>query len=72
MLARVIIGLGGSIALASHGDGDVSGPHLAGATIGMTISSYLGAKFTRRAPVEVLRAAIVLTPFIAGTLLIVS
>lgn len=70
MLALVFISLGGSIALASHGD--VSGRHLIGATIGMTIGSYIGAKFTRRAPIRVLRAAIVLTPFIAGTLLIVS
>lgn len=70
MLALVFISLSGSIALASHGD--VSLPHLIGATIGMTIGSYIGAKFTRRAPLKVLRAAIALTPFVAGTLLIVS
>ena len=68
MLALIFISLGGGLALASHGD--VSLPHLIGATIGMTIGSYIGAKFTRRAPLPVLRSAIVLTPFVAGTLLI--
>jgi uncharacterized membrane protein YfcA len=70
MLALIFISLSGSVALASHGQ--VSLPHLVGATIGMTAGSYTGAKLTRRAPLVVLRAAIVLTPFIAGTLLIVS
>lgn len=70
MLALVFISLSGSISLASHGQ--VSVPHLIGATIGMMSGSYAGAKLTRRAPVAVLRAAIVLTPFIAGTFLIVS
>lgn len=70
MLALIFISLSGSLALASHGQ--VSVPHLIGATIGMTAGSYVGAKLTRRAPLRVLRAAIVLTPFIAGTLLIVS
>jgi uncharacterized membrane protein YfcA len=70
MLALIFISLSGSVALASHGQ--VSVPHLIGATIGMTAGSYTGAKLTRRAPISVLRAAIVLTPFIAGTFLIVS
>ncbi len=70
MLALIFISLSGSVALASHGQ--VSLPHLVGATIGMTAGSYAGAKLTRRAPLVVLRAAIVLTPFIAGTLLIVT
>ena len=70
MLALIFISLSGSAALASHGQ--VSVPHLIGATIGMTLGSYAGAKLTRRAPLWVLRAAIVLTPFISGTLLIVT
>lgn len=70
MLALIFISLSGSVALASHGQ--VSVPHLIGATVGMTAGSYVGAKLTRRAPLGVLRAAIVLTPFIAGTLLIAS
>lgn len=70
MLALIFISLSGSAALASHGQ--VSVPHLIGATIGMTAGSYAGAKLTQRAPLRVLRAAIVLTPFISGTLLIVT
>lgn len=70
MLALIFISLSGSAALASHGQ--VSVPHLVGATVGMTAGSYVGAKLTRRAPLRVLRAAIVLTPFIAGTMLIVT
>ncbi|HEV2127918.1 MAG TPA: sulfite exporter TauE/SafE family protein [Thermomicrobiales bacterium] len=70
MLALIFISLSGSAALASHGQ--VSVPHLIGATVGMTLGSYAGAKLTGRAPLRVLRAAIVLTPFIAGTLLIVT
>jgi uncharacterized membrane protein YfcA len=70
MLALIFISLSGSISLASHGQ--VSVPHLIGATIGMMSGSYVGAKLTRRAPLSVLRAAIVLTPFIAGTFLIGS
>lgn len=68
MLALVFISLSGSVALARHGD--VSYEHLLGVTIGMTAGSYAGAKLTGRAPVNVLRAAIVATPFIAGTLLV--
>lgn len=68
MLALIFISLSGSVALARHGD--VSFEHLVGATIGMTAGSYAGAKLTRRAPVSVLRVAIVLTPFVAGAPLI--
>ncbi len=68
MLALVFISLSGSVALARHGD--VSYEHLLGVTIGMTAGSYGGAKLTGRASVHVLRMAIVITPFLAGTLLI--
>jgi len=68
MLALVFISLSGSVALARHGD--VSYEHLLGVTIGMTAGSYVGAKLTGRASADVLRAAIVVTPFVAGTLLI--
>ena len=68
MLALIFISASGSIALARHGD--VSYEHLLGATIGMTAGSFIGARFTRRAPVNVLRVAIVATPFLAGALLI--
>lgn len=68
MLALTFISLSGSVALAQHGD--VSLPHLVGATIGMTGGSFIGAKWTRRAPLSLLRFAIVATPFLAGSLLI--
>ena len=68
MLALIFISMSGSIALARHGD--VSVEHLIGATIGMMAGTYVGAKLTRRAPLKVLRIAIVATPFVAGTLLI--
>lgn len=68
MLALSLISLSGSLALARQGD--VSLPHLVGVVIGMTSGSYVGAKFTRRAPRQVLRVAVVATPFVAGTLLI--
>ena len=70
MLALSFISLSGSLALARHGD--VSLPHLVGVVIGMTAGSYVGAKFTRRAPRPLLRAAVVATPFLAGTILILS
>ncbi len=70
MMALIFISLSGSLEMARHGQ--VSVPHLVGATLGMTAGSYVGAKLTRRAPLRVLRAAIVLTPFIAGTVLIVA
>jgi len=69
MLALSFISLSGSVALARHGD--VSLPHLIGVVIGMTAGSYAGAKFTRRAPRPLLRAAVIGVPFLAGTVLIV-
>lgn len=69
MLSLAFISLSGSMALASHGD--VSLVHTIGVTIGMTAGSYVGAKFTRRAPMKLLRFAVVATPFVAGSMLIV-
>lgn len=68
MLALIFISGSGSLALAGHGDLSVT--HLVGATIGTVIGTYAGAKFTRRAPIAVLRAAITILPFVAGSLLI--
>ena len=68
MLALSFISLSGSLALARYGD--VSLPHLVGVVVGMTSGSYVGAKFTRRAPRPLLRAAVIATPFLAGTMLI--
>jgi uncharacterized protein len=68
MLSLSFISLTGSAALASHGD--VSLIHTVGVTIGMTAGSYVGAKFTRRAPLRLLRFAVVATPALAGTMLV--
>ena len=70
MLALIFISISGSAALAGHGE--VSFKHLLGVTIGTVIGTYIGAKFTRRAPVALLRFAIAALPFVAGSLLIFS
>lgn len=68
MLALVFISTSGSLALARHGD--LSLIHMIGVTIGMTAGSYVGAKFTRRAPLSLLKFAVVATPFLGGAALI--
>jgi len=68
MFTLFLISLSGAIALATADD--VSYPYLVGATIGLASGAYLGAKFTRRAPRQVLRAAIVTVPIIAGAMLL--
>ena len=68
MLTLFLISLTGAIALATADD--VSYPHLVGATIGLASGAYIGAKFTRRAPRQLLRAAIVTVPIIAGAMLL--
>jgi uncharacterized membrane protein YfcA len=68
MLALIFISTSGAAALAGHGD--VSAVHLLGCTIGTVIGTYIGAKFTRRAPTGLLRFAIAALPFTAGSLLI--
>ena len=68
MLALCFISFSGSLALATHGD--LSLVHMVGVTIGMTAGSYVGAKFTRRAPINLLRFAVVATPFVGGATLI--
>lgn len=68
MLALVFISASGSLALARHGD--LSLIHMIGVTIGMTAGSYVGAKFTRRAPLPLLKFAVVATPFLGGAALI--
>lgn len=68
MAALCLISISGAAALARHGD--VSLVHLVGVMIGMTAGSYAGAKFTRRAPIGLLRAAVVAVPFVGGIPLI--
>jgi uncharacterized membrane protein YfcA len=68
MLTLVFISAAGGSALARHGD--VSAPHLIGLTIGLASGAYFGARFTRRAPREVLRFAVVAIPFAAGAMIL--
>ena len=68
MMALVFISAAGGLAMARHGD--VSGPHLVGLTIGLASGAYIGARFTRRAPREVLRFAVVAVPVTAGAMLL--
>lgn len=68
MLALVFISASGSLALARYGD--LSIIHMVGVTVGMMAGSYVGAKFTRRAPLPLLKFAVVGTPFLGGAALI--
>lgn len=68
MMTLIFISATGSLALWRAGD--VSAPHFVGATIGLASGAYFGARYTRRAPKQVLRFAVVLVPFIAGTILL--
>ncbi len=68
MLVLVFISASGGAALARHGD--VSLPHLVGLTIGLASGAFIGARFTRRAPRQLLRWAVVAIPFFAGAMLL--
>lgn len=68
MLALVFISAAGSIAMARHGD--VSLPHLIGLTLGLASGAFIGARFTRRMPRQVLRVAVVAVPVVAGAMLL--
>jgi uncharacterized membrane protein YfcA len=68
MLTLVFISGSAATVLARHGD--VSMKHLVAAVFGLSAGSYLGAKFTARAPYRVLRATVVLVPVIAGAMVL--
>jgi uncharacterized membrane protein YfcA len=68
MLVLVFVSASGGAALARHGD--VSMPHLLGLTMGLASGAFIGARFTRRAPRRLLRSAVVIIPFVAGTMLL--
>jgi uncharacterized protein len=68
MLVLVFISGSGGATLARHGD--VSVPHLVGLTIGLASGAYFGARFTRRAPRQLLRSTVVTIPFVAGAMLL--
>lgn len=68
----VLVFVSASAAATYFVDGDVSVPHLIGAVLGLSSGSFLGARFTGRAPLVVLRAAIVLTPLVAGGIVLLG
>lgn len=68
MLTLVFISASGAAVLARTGD--VSVPHLVGTVAGLAGGSYLGARFTRRAPRSVLRFSVIAVPVIAGAMLL--
>ena len=68
MLTLVFISGSAAAVLARHGD--VSVRYLSTGVLGLSAGTYLGAKFTARAPYSVLRIAIVLTPIVAGAMVL--
>lgn len=66
----VLVFVSASAALTFSAAGDVSAPHLIGTVVGLSAGSFIGARFTRRAPLIVLRVALVGTPVFAGALLL--
>ena len=66
MWALVFISASAAAVLARHGD--VSSPHLVGSVIGLSLGSFIGAKLTGRAPVRILRVAVVVVPILAGSM----
>jgi hypothetical protein len=68
----VLVFVSASAATTFSTAGDVSAPHLIGTVIGLPAGSFLGARYTARVPVIVLRVAIVATPVVAGAILLLS
>lgn len=66
----VLVFVSSSAALTFSASGDVSAPYLIGTVLGLSSGSFIGARFTGRAPVIVLRVALVATPVFAGALLL--
>ncbi len=68
MLTLVFVSASGALVLARHGD--ISTNHLIGTVIGLASGSFVGARYTKRAPRTVLRAAVVTVPIFAGAILL--
>lgn len=68
MLTLVFISGSAATVLARHGD--VSSKHLIAAIVGLSAGSYLGAKFTARAPYRLLRGTVVVVPIVAGAMVL--
>jgi uncharacterized membrane protein YfcA len=68
MLTLVFISGTGATMLARTGD--VSAPHLIGTVVGLATGSFIGARYTGRAPRSVLRFSVVAVPIVAGAMLL--
>ena len=68
MLTLVFISGSAATVLARHGD--VSLEHLIAAIFGLSMGSYIGAKYTARAPYRVLRTTVVVVPIVAGAMVL--
>lgn len=69
MVTLIFISVSGATSFAAYGD--VSTPHLLGLVIGLGPGSFVGARLTGRARGGILRFAVVATPFVAGTVLLI-
>ena len=70
MVTLTFISISGALSFAAYGD--VSAPHLLGLVIGLGPGSFTGARLTGRARGGILRFAVVATPALAGTVLLLS
>jgi uncharacterized protein len=67
MLSLALMSLTGAIRFAQGGQ--VDGWLLTSVVVGLSVGSFLGAKFTKRAPSRLVKSAMVFTPLMAGILL---
>lgn len=70
MVAMGFMSLAGAIGFARGGQQDLT--LLVSVILGISAGAYLGAKLTRRVPTQALRLALLITPMLAGTLLILA
>lgn len=70
MFALGVMSLTGAIRFAQGGQFDAG--LLAAVVVGISAGSYIGAKFTRRAPRQLVRSALIMTPLVAGSLLVLT
>ncbi len=70
MFALSFMSLTGAIRFAQGGQ--ITLELLAGVVLGLSTGSFVGAKFTRRAPRRLVRVAMIVTPIMAGSLLLVA
>lgn len=68
MLSLALMSLTGAVRFAIAGQFDAW--LLAGVILGLSAGTFIGAKFTRRAPRWLVRGALIATPLMAGSLLV--